>query len=174
MAKQPVLKPQDLVVALKLGTNSDRNFTFSGLAKELHMSVSEAHASVRRAQLSRLIVTDSGEMQADRMSLEEFVLRGVRYAFPAVMGPVARGIPTAGAGPVLAKYYANSDEGSYVWPHPSGQTRGIALQPLYPTVPLAALDDLRLYEALTLVDAVRAGTARDRELAEVEFRKRLL
>lgn len=174
MAKQPALKPQDLIVALKLGANATRDFTFSSLAQELHMSVSETHASVRRALLSRLIAMEDGRMRANHVSLEEFVFHGVSYAFPAAIGSIARGIPTASSGPVLAKYFAKNEVDRFVWPHASGEVRGTALQPLYPSVPAAVLDDPKFYEVLTIVDAVRVGTARDRELAEIEFRKRLL
>jgi DNA-binding NarL/FixJ family response regulator len=45
------------------------------------------------------------------------------------------------------------------------------LAPLYPSVPSAARRDARLYELLVLVDAIRAGQAREREIAERELRK---
>jgi hypothetical protein len=40
-------------------------------------------------------------------------------------------------------------------------------------VPQAALEDKRLYELLALVDALRDGRARERELAVKELTKRL-
>jgi len=43
---------------------------------------------------------------------------------------------------------------------PNGDTRGIALEPLYKTAPIAALRDPVLYEFLALVDAIRDGRAR--------------
>jgi hypothetical protein len=53
-----------------------------------------------------------------------------------------------------------------VWPHPTGNRRGIALKPLHPVVPVLALRDEKLWERLALVDAIRAGDARIRRLAE--------
>jgi len=49
---------------------------------------------------------------------------------------------------------------SPVWPWPDGDTRGIALEPLDKTAPIAALRDPVLYEFLVLVDAIRDGRAR--------------
>jgi len=49
---------------------------------------------------------------------------------------------------------------SPVWPWPDGDTRGIALEPLDKTAPIAALRDPVLYEFLALVDAIRDGRAR--------------
>jgi hypothetical protein len=50
---------------------------------------------------------------------------------------------------------------------------GIALEPLYKTVPEASLRDPSLYELLALVDAIRDGRARERKIAEKELINRL-
>ena len=60
-----------------------------------------------------------------------------------------------------------------VWPFPEGQHRGVTLEPLYRTVPAAALRDPFLYELLALIDALRDGRAHERELAERELFRRL-
>lgn len=52
--------------------------------------------------------------------------------------------------------------------------RGYALSPLYRSVPKAVERDPRLYELLALVDAVRDGRARERELAVKELSRRLV
>ena len=51
--------------------------------------------------------------------------------------------------------------------------RGMALIPLYPSAPLAALRSPALYENLALFDALRTGNARERALAERLFEERL-
>jgi hypothetical protein len=51
--------------------------------------------------------------------------------------------------------------------------RGYSFTPLHKNVPQAALEDKRLYELLALVDALRDGRARERELAVKELTKRL-
>ena len=60
-----------------------------------------------------------------------------------------------------------------MWPDPEGEVRGDELKPLYRSVPKAARKDPKLYELLVLVDAIRAGGARERRLAEEELTKRL-
>ena len=51
--------------------------------------------------------------------------------------------------------------------------RGIGLIPIYPSAPAAALRSPALYENLALFDALRAGNARERALAQDLFEARL-
>jgi hypothetical protein len=60
-----------------------------------------------------------------------------------------------------------------VWPDPEGKVRGYALEPLFRNVPYAARQDQQLYELLALVDALREGRARERNLAATELGRRL-
>ena len=60
---------------------------------------------------------------------------------------------------------ADSEDPPPVWPHPKGSMRGVALEPLHGAAPGSALRDSGLYELLALLDAVRAGRARERSLA---------
>ena len=50
---------------------------------------------------------------------------------------------------------------------------GYSISPLYKSVPKAVADDQALYEMLALVDAIRDGRARERELAVKELAGRL-
>jgi hypothetical protein len=106
-------------------------------------------------------------------ALEEFLLHGLKYAFPAEHGQVTRGVPTSHAAEPLKSEISAGSELPPVWPWSQGKTRGVALEPLYRTVPIAALRDPQLYEYLALVDAIRDGRARERKLAERELVKRL-
>jgi len=166
--KQPALKPQDLVIALKVAVNRSRALPYATLAEELGMSASEAHAAVQRARFSGLLLTDENKPEALLASLVEFILHGVRYTFPPKIGAIVRGIPTAAGAPVLAHHFADNSE-VLVWPHPSGTSRGPSLQPLFKSVPSASLIDVKLYDALAIVDALRAGSAREREISRIEL-----
>jgi hypothetical protein len=42
----------------------------------------------------------------------------------------------------------------------------VAIDPLYKSMPEACLKDAKLYEALALVDALRIGRAREKNLAQ--------
>lgn len=159
-----MLKPQDVLVLLKAAVNPDRQLGYGILATELHMSASEAHASVRRAKLSGLAQPYEDRWIPVRSALVEFCVHGLRYAFPAEIGAPARGIPTSfGAPPLIASITSAPGEAP-VWKHPEGKARGPALSPLYSSAPEAALEDAKLYEALSLLDAIRAGRNREREL----------
>lgn len=46
--------------------------------------------------------------------------------------------------------------------------------PLHKSVPDAALKDALLYEMLSLVDAIRVGSVREKKLAVVELKQRIL
>lgn len=169
------LRPQDIVVALKLvALGSDRPWTFQQLSVELFISASEVHASLRRAAAARLVApAANGQPQPVAPALAEFLVHGVKYAYPAERGALCRGMPTGAAGPPLAECLAPSTEPPPVWPFAEGKTRGYQLTPLYRTVPRAAGADRHLYELLALVDAIRDGRARERALATEMLEQRL-
>ena len=166
-----VLKPQDVLVALKAALLPPGVlFRFSEVARGLGLSRSEVHAAVGRCLSAKLMNriphrVDSA-VAANRTNLLEFLLHGVRYAYPAQVGGVTRGIPTGYAAPVLREHFASTETLPPVWPHSAGAVRGRAFAPLYPSVPTASATDPTLYAAIALVDAIRAGSARDRELSE--------
>lgn len=171
--KQIALKPQDLLIALKVSVNKERTYTFAELGAQLFMSASEVHAGAQRAEFSRLLRREAGGLIAISTSLREFLIHGVKYAFPASSGPIVRGVATGVGALPLKEFFVQTDELFPVWPDPIGQDRGFSLQPIYPAVPNAARVDNRLYELLALVDALRAGAAREREMAAIELGSRL-
>ena len=166
-----ILKPQDVVVVLKLLGYDSRRPPFAHIAGELAMSPSEVHAAVKRAQAAHLF--DELFNQPNVSALEEFLIHGIKYSFPAERGGPSRGIPTCYAAAPLNRLIVSGDEPIPVWPYPEGEKRGIAFTPLYKTVPIAALRDPVLYEQLALIDAIRDGRVRERRLAEQELIKSL-
>ncbi|TDK26342.1 MarR family transcriptional regulator [Luteimonas aestuarii] len=159
------LKPQELLVLLKVSAHPARKFTFAALAKELSMSAAEVHASVKRAIAAGLVhQRGRGDWSPIRPALQEFLLHGARYAFPAEIGPAKRGVPTAHGAPPLQGVLLGGDE-TPVWAHPKGSARGASISPIYRTAPQAALADPALHRLLALLDSLRIGRARERELA---------
>jgi hypothetical protein len=163
-SKQPTLKPQDLLVALKMCVLPDA-LSYSNLARELLMSVSEVHAAANRAELSRLLIRRQGTYEPNRTSLREFLLHGIKYVFPMVLGGLGRGLPTGASAPPLSEHFEQSDSLPLVWPDEEGVVRGILVLPIYGSVPEACKRDEKLYRLLSVVDALRGGAARERELA---------
>ena len=159
------LKPQDVVVALKLVALRGERLTYAALGKQLKLSQFEAHAAVKRLVAAKLASEVDGEVRPIIATLKSFLYYGAPYAFPPVRGEMTIGFPTAyGVSPLKEKVLF-AEENPPVWPSAEGTTRGMTLLPLYEKAPLAAVEDKALYEMLSLFDALRIGAARERELA---------
>jgi len=167
-----VLKPQDIVIVLKL-LGHRRRPPFAQFAADLLISSSEVHAAMKRLQLSRLIHGPEMHNRPNLQNLEEFLIHGVKYAFPAKRGESTRGIATSYAAEPLKRMIVPDNQPIPVWPYSAGKERGVAFSPLYRTVPAAAIRDTSLYKKLALVDAIRDGRVRERSLAEQELLKLL-
>ena len=168
------LKPQDLLVLFKRVANPPKSWTYAALGKALDLSASQVHRSVLRVTDAGLAVSKRrGDWHVIPEALMEFAVHGAKYAFPAKIGAVRRGVATSfGAPPLLAQISA-APEDAPVWPHAEGSARGPALSPLHRYVPEAALADPALYELLALLDALRTGRNRERMLAQKLLSERL-
>jgi predicted nucleotidyltransferase len=167
------LKPQDILFLLKLVALGRKDWSFNRIALELGMSVAEVHAAGKRALAAQLARKNNDKIAPDIRNLEEFLLHGIRYVFVPERGELARGVPTAHAAPPLAESMLSDNAPPPVWPDPEGSVRGESFSPLYRSAPVAARNDPKLYELLALVDALRGGRARERELARKALKKRL-
>ena len=164
--QQIALKPQDLFVLLALLARGGEVASYSELAAQTGLAASAVHSALRRAAAAGLIAYRERRPLLLKPQLREFVLHGARFSFPAVHGRLTRGVPTAYAAAPLNAVITPSADPPPVWPHKRGETRGVALAPLYPTVPDAALRDEKLYALLALFDALRSGQARERNVAQ--------
>jgi len=163
-----ILKPQDIVVVLKLVAMQSRAWSYMQLANELCMSASEINAGVKRALRARLLLQlgEGEQPRPHRKAIEEFLIHGIKYAFPPDHGSIVRGMKTSYAASPLADALLFDGLNPPVWPYAEGSERGPSLSPLYRSVPKAAEQDQALYELLILVDAIRDGRARERSIAE--------
>lgn len=161
------LRPHDIVVALQLALTPD--IPYRTLATAVGLSQGETHNAVKRLTVSRLLRPDRRVPRTE--ALLDFLTKGVPHAFPAELGPEARGVPTAHAAPPLVSDFSGSDP--VVWPFARGEDRGAAVEPLYEGAPTIAKSNPSLYELLALVDALRIGGARERQLATALLRERL-
>jgi hypothetical protein len=111
------------------------------------------------------------------MALEEFLVHGIKYAFPPDRGELTGGVPTGHAGPHTMGETWQAEEIPPVWPHPKGTVRGYAFSPLYSSAAEAALEDPVLHELLALTDILRDDRSRDKNQAakslSLAFRKAL-
>ncbi len=164
------MKPQDIVVLLKIIALQNDSWQQKPMAELLCISQSEISQSVARSQYAGLL--DGSGKKVMRMALMDFIQYGLCYVFPQKQGAVVRGIPTSHSAAPLNNIILSQEQ--YVWPTGLGKTRGHSIVPLYPSVPDAALKDAKLYELLALVDALRVGRAREKELAIKLLKQKIL
>ena len=165
------LKPQDIVIVLRLVTLGERRWSYPSLADDLFMSPSGVHAGVKRSVESGLL--EPRKRRPRIKAIEEFLVHGIKYVFPPRRGSLTRGMPTRYAARPLKAEIVQSTVHPPVWPYAQGAVRGYVFSPLYETVPMAAEKDLRLYELLALVDAIRGGRARETSIAIEALKERL-
>lgn len=165
------LLSQDVVVLVKLVSYGGDRPSIAQVAGDVALSPSQIHASLKRLERSRLIDAQTGRPLLK--AVEEFLIHGVKYAFPVQRGEATRGMPTAYAAPPLSDQIAADGDLPPVWPEAEGDVRGITLEPLHRAAPKAARKDPALHEFLALIDALRDGRVRERQLAERELSARL-
>jgi hypothetical protein len=174
---QILLQPVDLVVVLKLCCHADgQPVSRAEDAASLGISRRRFDDAVTRLEASRLASSES--LRPRSHSLMEFLCAGVPYWLPAEVGAIARGMPAATSGPGLEGLgpVQLAEVGEWVWtaaPAPFDRHVGKALQPIDPIVPTAAARDQRLYELLSLLDALRVGRVRERDAARAGLSRRL-
>lgn len=163
------MRPQDVVVLLKIVAKGSAPWYNKDLAGELFMSSSEVTESLNRSMVAGLL--DNSRKKVFTRALLDLLVYGLKYVYPVQPGAIVRGLATAHAALPLRALFSDGDQ--YVWPDAGGTERGQAVEPLYPTVARAAKEDAVLYELLTLVDALRVGRTREVKAARELLEKRL-
>jgi hypothetical protein len=160
-----MLKGQDVVVLLKL-LDPVAPAPVRVLASGLGFDVAGTHWAMRRLGEASLYWEE--RRQVHEPHAEEFLVHAVKFSFPAKLGSEVPGVPTSWAADPLKGELADYPGLPVVWPYALGKVRGLALEPLHPMVPKAALADPELWQRLALVDALRSNFdgARVRQLAE--------
>ncbi|MBK8966449.1 MAG: hypothetical protein IPM36_07170 [Lewinellaceae bacterium] len=159
----PTLRPQDLVILLKIILEENGAWSQVSLANALFISQSEISASLKRSAYARLLQNNNKVVA--KQAFLDLLHYGVPYMFPQQPGAVVRGIPTAHSAEPLVQHISSSESENYVWPYAKGHMRGHSILPLYPSVVQAVALDPQLYEFLALIDALRVGRAREKNLA---------
>lgn len=170
MKKHNGMRPQDVVVLLKIVAIRNDDWYNSDLANSLQISASEISEVLNRCKIAGLI--DSKKRKVHINSFIEFLIYGLKYVFPAEPGTMVKGIPTAHSAPPINEHISEGKD-IYVWPYAKGSKRGQAIEPLYKTLPAIVHEDQLFYELLAIVDAIRVGRAREIKIAIDELEKRL-
>lgn len=170
MKKHNGMRPQDIVVLLKIIAIKHNEWKYADLAYALQISASEITEALNRSKIAGLI--DAKKRKVHINSFREFLIYGLKYVFPVEPGAIVRGIPTAhSALPISEHIFTGMDV--YVWPYAKGNVRGQAIEPLYKTIPAIVQKDNLFYELLVIIDTLRVGRIREIKIAIEELEKRL-
>jgi len=193
-----ILKPFDLVVALKIGLNEralrlaqtgeydglPTTNAMSHLAESLGRGKGDVSRSIGRLLGAGLIgERDPSEgdhlaqnrkyYSVQRQGLSDLLLYGVRYVFaPSILG-FGRGVATGWNCP-LVRAAINPLEIPFVWPAPGGEANGQLLEPLYAGVPAAVARDSDLYSLLSLIEVLRIGKPRELKYAQEMVHEKIM
>jgi len=170
MKKHNGMRPQDIVVLLKIISINNDDWRNIDIANAIGISPSEVSEALNRCKIARLI--DSKKRNVNINSFEEFLVYGLKYVFPTEPGSIVKGIPTAHSASPIKEHIASNEE-VYVWANARGTHRGQAIEPLYKSLPQIAQKDKLFYELLTIVDTIRVGRVREIKIAIEELKKRL-
>jgi hypothetical protein len=167
MRKHNGMRPQDIVILLKIVLLGKKEWQYQDLSRSLYISGAEINASLNRSKAAGLI--DFNRKRVNKLALIEFLEYGLKYVFPVDPGPLANGMPTAHSHPAVTNKIIS--ESIYVWPEINGKVYGQSIEPLYANQVKAALEDAKLYEVMALIDMARAGKTREVKMAILELSK---
>lgn len=167
MKEHKGMRPQDIVILLKLIVESERDILIKDLSAKLSISASEISESLHRSAIAGLM--DPNTRAVNKEALLKFLEYGLQYVFPAQLGAVMQGIYTAHSESSL--YLSFSSEEKLVWADAQGKERGSTIIPLYPTVIKAVKKDHLLYKLLALCDIIRIGDSSDKNKAVWHLRE---
>ncbi|MFK7907691.1 MAG: hypothetical protein AB8B69_21310 [Chitinophagales bacterium] len=171
MKRHNGMRPQDIVILLKIIAQGGKRVRLTSMANDLYISLSEVSEGLHRCKFAKLV--DEHKKLVNRAALFEFLVHGIKYVFPLEAGRLVYGLKTAHSTESLQSLFPNSDEDVFVWEMKGGTVKGQALTPLHKNVALAAKDDPKLHELLALVDIIRLGIAEESTIA-VEKLKELM
>lgn len=182
-----MLKGQDVIILVLLRLSPKREWNFDALSGLMGISRSQCHLAIRRLRKARLLLDASvSPWRVSVTNFNEYVIHALKYDFPAEIGPVMRGIPTAHSADFVAENFhsdsaSRGPESHYVWPSAAGSHKGSSLEPLHPSqlrfVPkrqsLSRSSYASVYEILVCIDLLRMGQAREQKWAAEWIRTRV-
>lgn len=146
------------------------------LGNSLGVSKSEVSSSLKRCINSKLLTFN--EVKLERLNnLNSFdwvintkaLFKVIQYAFPYFY-PIEQtgmtyGLKTGFSAPILSDKLISGGEIPYIWATEQGNTFGLGIEPIYKSVPFASKHDEYVYSCFALIDALRAGQPREKNIA---------
>lgn len=167
MRKHTGIRPQDIVILVKIISYGQQPWLAKDLAISLFLSGSEVSESLNRSAYAGLM--DTNKKKVLKLNFLEFIFYGLRYTFPQQPGPLQRGMPTAFSHPKVQDRFPTDTK--LVWPDPDGQDFGLTIEPFYEKQVKAAKQDEKLYYNLCLIDMIRVGKPREVSFAKEQLKK---
>ena len=167
MRKHNGMRPQDVAILMKIIAIGNSDWRLTDLSNSMFISLSEISESLNRSRIAGLI--DYNKENVNRHNLFEFLEHGVKYVFPSEPGALVKGIPTAHSHPFIKKLF--NSELNYVWREPAGDIMGLVIDSFYPKQVEAIKSDPIFYKLMALIDVIRVGRVRERNVAIQELRK---
>jgi hypothetical protein len=164
------IRSQDILLLCKLIVlENPEQSRQKDLASSLCINQSEVSTGLERLAKSHLIDLES--RCPSKMEVYRFLEGAIQYFFPAEYTEYTIGMPTSiFVEPLKSKILEKGIP--LVWPDSSGKTKGLGLVPLYESVPEACKSDEKLYQLVSVIDALRSKkSARLREEAQFIIRK---
>jgi DNA-binding transcriptional regulator YhcF (GntR family) len=163
-----MLSSSDIYVLAGRLADADKKPTLRELARELHVDHTLVHRALKRAEEAGLY--RSASKQVNRANFEELMTHAARFIAPAALGGLTRGRAAAWAAkPIAERIRQQGDEPPPVWPDVDGAVRGQALRPLHPAAVRASQESPALSDLLAIIDSLRAGDVRVRQVAAEEL-----
>lgn len=170
MRQHKGMRPQDIVVLIKIILLEGQEWQFQDIARAIYISPAEVSESVNRSAFAGLI--NHERRKVFRNAFFEFLQFGMPYVFPQAPGPMTKGMATGHSHNYFKSSIVSNE--MYVWPDPNGKDYGQAIEPLYNNQVKAAKEDSLLYEILAMLDVIRVGKNREKKVAVNYLRKLLL
>jgi len=170
MQKHNGMRPQDIIILIKILTFQDDSWTLVDISQALDISTAEVSGALERSRIAGLL--NQSKRKVNKLALREFLISGLKYVFPAQIGPAVRGIATSHSASPIKEHISEGKE-IYVWSYSRGTRRGSSVLPLYKTVPKIVGSQPDLYEYLVIIDTLRIGRVREIEVAISELDKKL-
>lgn len=169
MRKHNGMRPQDIVVLVKILAKKETPWTMKEIASELFISASEVSEAMARNVYAGLLKGNKKEiMKTDFLN---FLKSGLKFVFPVKPSAIGRGMATAYSAKPLSSKIQSSEK--IVWSYATGKEKGMVIEPLILSIPKACETDPYFYELMSLVEAFRIGKIREVQLAYEELSSRI-
>jgi DNA-binding Lrp family transcriptional regulator len=169
------MNKSDVYALVSFVVLSNPRITLRDWEKSVGMSRAALARSLKQLTKSKLIVETVDGAKPNLRNIEEFLLCGFPYVFPAEKGKLVRGFSTGIDGSSLKNDFV-IPEYPDVWAHHEGNIKGFAIESLHKAIPeLVAAGRMpqSLYELLALLDVLRTGQRREVEAAQTKIKELL-